>query len=163
MLTARWADDLVKRADELDPHTREKAAFYMKQVTSALSPSNFLATNPELLRTTLQESGANLVRGMKMLAEDIAAGKGELKLRQSDPERFQVGVNMANTPGKVVFRNELIELIQYAPSTETVLPSTRALSDRTAETLVTPGTDASAGPVAASKNVALVLVSGTTT
>src|SRR3954471_21712673 len=121
LVTSRWAEALVDEAQGLDEHTRHKAQFYVRQLSSALSPSNFLATNPELLRTTLQESGANLVRGMKMLAEDIAAGKGELKLRQSDPERFQVGVNMANTPGKVVFRNELIELIQYAPSTETVL------------------------------------------
>ena len=74
MLTTRWADDLVKRADDLDPHDREKAQFYLRQVTAALSPSNFLATNPELLRTTLAESGENLVRGLKMLAEDIDAG-----------------------------------------------------------------------------------------
>src|SRR3954451_1924577 len=121
LVTSRWAEALVDEAQGLDEHTRHKAQFYVRQLSSALSPSNFLATNPELLRTTLQESGANLVRGMKMLAEDIAAGKGELKLRQSDPERFQVGVNMANTPGKVVFRNELMELIQYAPATDTVL------------------------------------------
>ncbi len=74
VLTTRWADDLVKRADELEPHDREKAQFYLRQVTAALSPSNFLATNPELLRTTLAESGENLVRGLKMLAEDIHAG-----------------------------------------------------------------------------------------
>ena len=78
MLTSRWADDLVRRADELDPHTRDKAAFYLKQVTSALSPSNFLPTNPELLKTTLAESGENLVRGLKMMAEDIEAGHGKL-------------------------------------------------------------------------------------
>src|SRR4051812_1927649 len=121
LVTSRWAETLVDEAAGLDEHTRHKAQFYTRQIAAALSPSNFLATNPELLRTTLQESGANLVRGMKMLAEDIEAGKGELKMRQSDPERFQVGVNMAVSPGKVVFRNELIELIQYAPSTETVL------------------------------------------
>ena len=120
ILTSQWADDLVKRADELDPHTRQKAAFYMKQVTSALSPSNFLATNPELLRTTLAESGENLVRGMKMMAEDIEAGGGQLRIRQADGAKFKLGVNLAATPGKVVFRNELIELIQYAPSTPTV-------------------------------------------
>jgi polyhydroxyalkanoate synthase len=121
LITSRWAEKLVDEAQGLDEHTRHKAEFYVKQLASALSPSNFLATNPELIRTTIKENGANLVRGMKMLAEDIERGKGELKLRQSDPERFEVGVNMANTPGKVVFRNDLIELIQYAPSTETAL------------------------------------------
>ena len=117
MLTTRWADDLVKHADELAPHDREKAQFYLRQVTAALSPSNFLATNPELLRTTLAESGENLVRGLKMLAEDIDAGGGELRIRQSDARTFKLGVNMAATPGKVVFRNALMELIQYAPTT----------------------------------------------
>ena len=120
VLTSRWADDLVKRADELDPHTRDKAPFYMRQVTSALSPSNFLATNPELLRATLAESGENLVRGMKMMAEDIEAGNGQLRIRQADAAKFKLGVNLAATPGKVMFRNELMELIQYAPTTPTV-------------------------------------------
>src|SRR4029077_20163507 len=69
VLTARWADGLVKRADTLERHDSEKAQFYLRQVTAALSPSNFPATNPELLRTTLAESGENLVRGLKMLAE----------------------------------------------------------------------------------------------
>ncbi len=120
VLTSRWADDLVRRADELDPRTREKAAFYLKQVTSALSPTNFLVTNPELIRSTLAESGDNLVRGMHMMAQDIAAGKGQLRIRQADAAKFTLGVNLAATPGKVVFRNELIELIQYSPTTQTV-------------------------------------------
>ena len=120
VLTSRWADDLVRRADELDPHTRDKAAFYLKQVTSALAPSNFLPTNPELLKTTLAESGENLVRGLHMMAEDIEAGHGSLRIRQADAAKFKLGVNLAVTPGKVVFRNELIELIQYAPSTPQV-------------------------------------------
>ena len=120
VLTTRWADDLVKRADELEPHDREKAQFYLRQVTAALSPSNFLATNPELLRTTLAESGENLVRGLKMLAEDIQAGHGDLRIRQSDARAFKLGVNLAATPGKVVFRNALIELIQYEPTTPDV-------------------------------------------
>ena len=77
VLTTRWADDLVKRADEMDPHERDKAQFYLRQVTAALSPSNFVGTNPELLRMTLQESGENLVRGLKMMAEDIEAGQGQ--------------------------------------------------------------------------------------
>jgi polyhydroxyalkanoate synthase subunit PhaC len=121
LVTSRWSEEMVERAEGLDPDTRHKAQFYVRQIAGALSPSNFLVTNPELIRETIKENGANLVRGMKMLAEDIEAGGGELKLRQTDPTRFQVGVNLANTPGNVVFRNELIELIQYAPSTNKVL------------------------------------------
>jgi polyhydroxyalkanoate synthase len=121
LITSRWADTLVDKAEGIDEPTRHKARFYVKQLSGALSPSNFIATNPELIRETLKESGANLVRGMKMLAEDIEAGGGQLKIRQTDPARFEVGVNMANTPGKVIFRNDLMELIQYAPTTKTVL------------------------------------------
>jgi polyhydroxyalkanoate synthase len=120
VLTTRWAEDLVRRADELDPHDREKAQFYLRQVTAALSPSNFVGTNPELLRMTLRESGENLVRGLKMMAEDIEAGKGNLRIRQSDARGFKLGVNLAVTPGKVIFRNALIELIQYEPTTPQV-------------------------------------------
>jgi polyhydroxyalkanoate synthase len=121
LITTRWAEDLVEGAEGLDEHTRHKARFYVRQISGALSPSNFIATNPELIRETIRENGANLVRGMKMLAEDIEAGQGELKIRQSDPRQFKIGVNVANTPGKVIFRNELMELIQYAPMTRTVL------------------------------------------
>jgi polyhydroxyalkanoate synthase subunit PhaC len=120
VLTTRWASDLVAHADDLEPETRHKAQFYLRQVTSALSPSNFVATNPELLRTTLAESGENLVRGLRMMAEDIAAGGGNLRIRHSDASKFELGVNLATTPGKVIYRNDLIELIQYAPTTETV-------------------------------------------
>ena len=120
VLTTRWAKDLVARADDLDPETRQKAQFYLRQLTSALSPSNFVPTNPELLRTTLAESGENLVRGLKMMAEDIAAGGGNLRIRHSDASKFTLGVDLAATPGKVIYRNDLIELIQYAPTTETV-------------------------------------------
>jgi polyhydroxyalkanoate synthase len=121
LLTTDWAHDLVRKADGLDPHTRKKAEFYVQQITNALAPSNFVLTNPEVLRETLSSNGDNLVRGMKMLAEDIEAGRGTLRIRQSDPSNLVVGVNMATTPGKVIFQNELIQLIQYAPSTETVL------------------------------------------
>jgi polyhydroxyalkanoate synthase len=121
LITSRWAEVLVDEADGLDAHTRAKAQFYVRQLSGALSPTNFLMTNPELIRDTLREGGANLVRGMKMLAEDVEAGKGELRLRQTDPSRFEVGVNLATTPGEVILRNDLIELIQYAPQTETVL------------------------------------------
>jgi len=121
LVTTRWAADLVEATEGLDEHTRHKARFYMKQITNALSPSNFVLTNPELLRETVATSGENLTRGMRMLAEDIRAGRGELKLRQSDRSRFKLGENLAMTPGKVVARSEVAEIIQYAPSTETVL------------------------------------------
>lgn len=119
-MTVDWANDLVARDDELDPLARAKASFYVRQAASALSPSNFIGTNPELLRTTFKEEGENLVRGLHMLAEDIEAGKGVLRLRQSDSTKFRLGENMAITPGKVVWRNDLIELLQYAPTTEKV-------------------------------------------
>jgi polyhydroxyalkanoate synthase subunit PhaC len=121
LLTTQWAQDLVRNAEGLDPHTRKKAEFYVQQITNALAPSNFVLTNPEVLRETLMSNGDNLVRGMKMLAEDIEAGRGTLRIRQSDPSNLVVGVNMATTPGKVIFQNELMQLIQYAPSTENVL------------------------------------------
>ncbi len=119
LITSRWADELVQEA-EIDEKLRTKADFWMRQITAALAPSNFLLTNPELLRETLTTNGDNLVRGMRMLAEDIAAGGGELKIRQSDATRFEIGKNLAMTPGKVVWQNEVCQLIQYTPTTETV-------------------------------------------
>jgi polyhydroxyalkanoate synthase len=121
LLTTQWAQELVRNAEGLDPHTRKKAEFYVAQITNALAPSNFVLTNPELLRTTLDSNGDNLVRGMKMLAEDIEAGKGQLRIRQSDPANLEVGVNMATTPGKVIYQNDVMQLIQYQPATENVL------------------------------------------
>jgi polyhydroxyalkanoate synthase len=121
LLSTQWAQDLVRNADGLDAHTRKKAEFYVQQITNALAPSNFVLTNPEVLRETVASNGDNLVRGMKMLAEDIEAGRGNLRIRQSDPANLVVGVNMATTPGKVIFQNDLMQLIQYTPTTENVL------------------------------------------
>jgi polyhydroxyalkanoate synthase subunit PhaC len=121
LLTTQWAQDLVRNAEGVDPHTRKKAEFYVNQITNALSPSNFVLTNPEVLRQTMAQNGDNLVRGMTMLAEDIEAGHGTLRIRQSDPANLVVGVNMATTPGKVIYQNDLMQLIQYTPATENVL------------------------------------------
>jgi len=96
LLTTDWADKLVRDAAELDPHTKQKAEFYVRQIGNALSPTNFVLTNPELLRETLLSNADNLVRGMNMLAEDIEAGGGELKIRQSDSSMFEVGRNLAD-------------------------------------------------------------------
>jgi polyhydroxyalkanoate synthase len=114
-----WFTRLVEDA-ELDKRTRDKAAFYVRQLAGALSPSNFLLTNPEILRATWSAEAENLARGMKMLAEDIEAGGGNLKIRQTTHGKYKVGVNLATTPGKVVMRNDLCELIQYTPTTEQV-------------------------------------------
>lgn len=120
LITANWANDLVDNAEDLDEHTKLKAQFYMTQLVNAASPSNFAGTNPEVLRETLASKGENLVRGMKMLAEDIKAGDGALRIRQSSPTAFKVGENIATTPGKVIFQNEICQVIQYEPTTPTV-------------------------------------------
>ena len=121
LLTANWAEHLVKDAEGIDPHTRQKAEFYVRQIANAVSPSNFIFTNPELLRETLSSNAENLVRGMHMLSDDIKAGHGNLKISQSDPALFEVGGNLATTPGKVVFQNDLMQLIQYEAATQEVL------------------------------------------
>ena len=121
LLTTGWADKLVKEAEGLDPHTKQKAEFYTRQIANAISPSNFVLTNPELWRETMSSKADNLVRGMHQLSEDIKAGHGELKIRQTDPGQFEVGRNLATTPGKVIYQNELMQLIQYEAVTPTVL------------------------------------------
>ncbi|MDB5654386.1 MAG: phbC, partial [Tardiphaga sp.] len=121
LLTTHWAHELVVTAEGLDAHTRKKAEFYVRQITNAMAPTNFVLTNPEVLRETVASNGSNLVRGMGMLAEDIEAGQGSLRIRQSDPANLEVGVNMATTAGKVIFQNEVMQLIQYQPATENVL------------------------------------------
>ncbi|MCY0147056.1 class I poly(R)-hydroxyalkanoic acid synthase [Hoeflea sp. G2-23] len=120
-ITSDWANKLVSESEGLDEHTRHKAEFYIRQITSALSPANFLLTNPELYKETVASNGENLVRGMHMLAEDIVAGKGELKIRQSDASKFVVGENIALSEGKVVAQDDVCQIIQYAPLTENVL------------------------------------------
>lgn len=122
LLTANWSERLVRDAEMLDDATRQKANFYVRQLAGAVSPSNFVLTNPELFHETLGSNADNLVRGMQMLAEDIQAGNGDLKIRQSDASQFEVGRNLALSPGKVIFENELFQLIQYAPTTEKVMP-----------------------------------------
>jgi polyhydroxyalkanoate synthase len=121
LLTAQYSDRLVKDAEGLDPLVRQKAEFYLRQIVNAIAPSNFVLTNPELLRDTLSSKGENLARGMHMLAEDIQAGHGDLRIRQTDTTFFEVGRNLASTPGKVIFENDLMQLIQYSPTTDTVL------------------------------------------
>jgi len=121
LLTSNWAEKLVGDAEGLDEHTRHKAAFYTKQITAAFSPTNFVATNPQVYRETIASNAENLVRGMKMLAEDISLGHGELRLRQTDMTKFAVGRDMALTPGKVIAQSDVCQVIQYEPTTDKVL------------------------------------------
>jgi polyhydroxyalkanoate synthase subunit PhaC len=120
LITAKWAYDLVVRAKVDDPHTKHKARFYVEQLANALAPSNFAITNPEVLKLTLATNGENLVEGLDNLLRDFTEGGGELRIRQTDFSAFEVGKNLAMSPGKVVFQNDIIQLIQYAPATAEV-------------------------------------------
>lgn len=120
LLTSRWLVQQVEQADDVDPHTRKKAEFYVRQMADAFSPSNFLLTNPEVLRTTLETSGENLVIGLQQLYEDLERGEGRLEIQQTDMTAFRLGENIATTPGKIVFQNDLMQLIQYEPKTKQV-------------------------------------------
>lgn len=119
LLTANWLQDTVAHVEGLDAETRRRAEFYTKQIADAVAPTNFALTNPEVLRATLESNGENLVRGLDNLIADLERGKGQIALRQS-ADAFTVGQNIAITPGKVVFRNGLFELLQYAPATAEV-------------------------------------------
>ncbi len=121
LITSHWTEQLVDATEGLDPEAQRKARFYTRQIINMLAPSNWVFTNPELLRETFASDGENLVRGMQLLADDIERGGGQLKIRQTDPTQFEVGRNLAITPGKVVYQNALMQLIQYAPTTEKVL------------------------------------------
>jgi len=119
-LAAGHLQDAVKNVDGLDESTSQKVKFFTKQYIDALSPTNFAATNPEVLQTTLQTGGRNLVDGYRNLLRDIARGEGQLAIKMVDPNAFELGKNVASTSGAVVFQNDLMQLIQYAPSTPKV-------------------------------------------
>lgn len=120
LLTARWAENRLVETDGLDDRTRAKAEFYLRQLSSAMSPSNFPAMNPEIIRETFKTNARNLVSGLNHLAHDIERSDDLLKISQTDTTAFEVGRNLAVSPGKVVFQNEVHQLIQYTPTTETV-------------------------------------------
>lgn len=120
LLTGRWLKDQMEGAEGLDDRERKKVALLTRNFVDALSPSNYPATNPEVMRATRVEEGENLVRGLENLLRDLERGKGTLLIQQSDLSAFRVGENMAVTPGKVIFQNEIMQLIQYAPMTEKV-------------------------------------------
>ena len=121
LLMSKWLRDQVQSVEGLDEHTAEKVEFFTERYLDALSPTNFAATNPAVLEKVIETKGANLVHGLKNMLEDLEAGKGELRIRMTDTSAFELGKNVATTPGKVVFQNRMFQLIQYTPSTDTVL------------------------------------------
>ena len=120
LLTARWLQNTVREVEGIDARTARKVDFYTRQFVDALAPSNFVMTNPEVLRATIESRGENLLQGLKNLLDDLERGKGRLAIKMTDMNAFRIGENIAVTPGKVVFQNDLIQLIQYTPTTEKV-------------------------------------------
>jgi len=120
LLTARWLQHTVKEVEGVDDKTAQKVDFYTRQFIDAMSPSNFALTNPQVVKATMESKGENLVRGLQNLLTDLERGKGRLAIRQTDMKAFKVGENVASSPGKVVYQNKLMQLIQYAPRTEEV-------------------------------------------
>src|ERR1700704_4014416 len=120
LLTARWLHDAVASVEGLDERTQKKVDFFTRQYIDAVAPSNFALTNPEVFRETIATGGQNLVKGLNNLLDDIERGNGKLRISKTDSKAFELGVNIATTPGKVVFQNDLMQLIQYLPATKTV-------------------------------------------
>jgi polyhydroxyalkanoate synthase len=119
--TADEARRLVRQeSTQIEGKLAKKIEFYTRLFLDATAPSNFWMTNPEVLRATLDSEGENLVKGLENLLQDMERGNGTLRIRMSDYHAFEIGTNIAATPGKVVYENELMQLIQYAPSTPTV-------------------------------------------
>ena len=110
----------VRGVRDLDPDTAKKADFYARQFVDAISPSNFIATNPEVISRTLETGGQNLLRGLENLLADLERGNGRLAISMADNRAFELGRNVATTPGKVVLQNSLMQLIQYDPTTSKV-------------------------------------------
>ncbi len=115
LIAARHIQNAVAGVEGLPEETRKKVAFFTRQYVDALSPSNFVLTNPQVLRETLASGGQNLLRGLANLLADIEKGEGQLRISMTDESAFELGRNVATTPGKVVFQTELAQLIQYEP------------------------------------------------
>jgi len=120
LLTARWLQGTIKEVEGVDEKTARKVDFYTRQFIDAVSPSDFAMTNPQVVKATVESKGENLLKGLQNLLGDLERGKGNLLIRQTDMDAFKVGGNVATTPGKVVYQNDIMQLIQYAPSTDEV-------------------------------------------
>ena len=120
LLTSKWLVNTVHETDGLDPETARKVDFYTRQFVDAMAPTNFAVTNPEVLRETVESKGQNLLKGLTNLLNDLEKGDGKLSIKMVDSDAFELGKTIATSPGQVVFQNDLMQLIQYAPRTDTV-------------------------------------------
>lgn len=120
LINSEWVQQTVGSVQGLDSHTAQKVNFFTRQFLDAMSPSNFLLTNPEVIRETMESNGRNLVNGLQNMLEDVERGHGKLRISMTNNQAFTLGKNIACTPGKVVYENELMQLIQYKPTTDTV-------------------------------------------
>jgi polyhydroxyalkanoate synthase subunit PhaC len=120
LVTAKSILSAIREVKGMDRATARKVEFYTRQFVDALSPSNFVATNPEVLTATLASGGQNLLRGLENLLVDLKRGNGRLAITMTDTKAFRLGENIATTPGKIVYQNDLTQLIQYMPSTSEV-------------------------------------------
>lgn len=120
LVTSKWAEGMLDEAEGLDDRQRHRAKYHFQQLISAFSPSNFPMTNPEVVRETITTNAENLVNGMELFAKDMNKSGDLLRISQTDADAFEVGENLAVTPGKVIFQNQIFQLVQYAPTTERV-------------------------------------------
>ena len=120
LVTSNWLNALVSGVEGVDPMAKRRVEFFMKMLTDAFSPSNFLVSNPAALREAMSTQGQSLLQGMENFAADLTRGGGTLAISQTDYDIFKIGENVATAPGKVVFQNEVLQLLQFTPTTETV-------------------------------------------
>lgn len=120
LIYSEYAQSLADRDDGMDKHQKKMVEFYTRRSIEAMSPSNFAHSNPEVIARARETGGQNLVDGFSNLLRDLERGQGQLKITMTDPSAFEVGVNLATTEGAVIYENDLVQLIQYAPTTDKV-------------------------------------------
>ncbi|MGB0632150.1 MAG: PHA/PHB synthase family protein [Alphaproteobacteria bacterium] len=120
LLTSKWMINTVRETEGMEDETARKVDFYTRQFVDAIAPTNFAMTNPQVLRETVDTKGQNLINGLSNLLDDLERGKGQLAIKHVDPDAFEIGKSVATTPGKVVFQNELFQLLQFNPGTDKV-------------------------------------------
>lgn len=120
LVNSRWLEDVVTKIDGLGEHDRQKLTFFTRQFIDAVAPSNFALTNPEVMRTMIETNGESVVSGLTNLLADIEKGEGNFRISMTDERAFTLGKNIATAPGKVIYENDLMQLIQYAPTTAQV-------------------------------------------